>query len=120
MTWRAVVKSLHNTSGRQRGDVNASVGVIEELLWIRCERAQWFHGGIVPGIHLCGRKTARQRAPARGHASRPIERLTGISAVAEHVQPAIPGRGQADLESDLRLNLSGDPAELRCVGGRRN
>ena len=72
-------------------------------------------------VGLDDRKTTLERCVADSDTCRGIQRFARISTVAKHVQPAVPLRGKAQLESHLRQDLTEHAAKLRnrCGGGYR-
>jgi hypothetical protein len=73
----------------------------------------------VPGIGLREREALLQRRIALRHTAGVVERLTGVAAVADHVESPIPPGRQAHFKSDLRSQQSGDLAVRRYSRGGR-
>ena len=95
-----VLRDLLRSRGRQ---VHRAVGVVDRLLRIaqhkRCARLR---PRVVARVRLREPETELQGGVALRRAAGIIQRFARVPAVTDHVETAIPLRGQAHLERDLR------------------
>jgi hypothetical protein len=116
----AAVVRLHQLLRREDRYVNGAKRVVGEFLRRRRKASERLARGVVAGVGLHRRETPRQGAARGAHATLRVERLTGVAAVAEHIESAVPDRRQADFESHLGLDEPGDAAILGRVGRCRH
>ena len=100
--------------------MDGAEGVIEQLLPVDGERPERFVDGVVTGVGLGDGEAGLDRRIASVDAPWRRKRLARIPAVPEHVNPIVPGRGEAQFEAHFRQNLSGYVAILRQVAESRN
>jgi hypothetical protein len=114
------VVRLRYSLRRERRDVNGAIRVVEKLLRRRGKGGEWLHCRVMPRIRLRGGEASCERTLRRCDTDRCVKRLAGESAVTEHIQPAVPRRGQVYFESYFRLNQADNPAVFREIPGCRN
>ena len=115
-------RSCAGTVGGGRGSqVHRTVRVIDRLLRVaQDEGCAGLLARIVSGVRLREGKPELQRLVPLRDAAWIIQRVTRVSAVADHVKAAIPLGGQAHLERDLRQENAGDSAMGRGRGASRH
>ena len=115
------VVAARDLLGRDGRQVHGAMRVVDGLARIRQhERRRRLLARVVAGVGLRHREAVLERLAALRDTARIVERLARVTAVADHVQPAVPRRRQIHLERDLGRQHPGHAAVLRSVAVRRD
>ena len=100
--------------------MHGAVGVVDRLLRVaEDERPARLLARVVAGVGARHHEAVGERRRAVG-VGRQIQRIAGETAVARHVEAAIPAIRQVDFERDLGGDHAGHPAMLRRISGGRH
>src|SRR6185369_462543 len=110
---------LRDFLGGGGGEVHRAPGVVDRFLRVtEYEGCAWFLASVVTRVRLRESETKPQSVVALSNAAGVVQRLTSMTAVADHIETPIPFGGKAHFECDLGCDQTCDAAMDRRDASR--